>query len=131
MKSSTRALERIRAVVVAFALTISAFVGSTLCSMIFLFPLFAMGYGFESTLVTVISFIVTPIGFLLVGYLFVRRYGIIINTSELTRQSIVYTVGGVVAALVVAAGTSYAVTILDLQPDAVLEEFAVTNPPSC
>jgi|AntDeeMinimDraft_4_1070355.scaffolds.fasta_scaffold04310_1 hypothetical protein len=94
--SSTQLSNRIRTVAVAFSLTVSAFLVGILCSMVALFPMFAMGYEFNSTPVTIVSAVTVPIGSLLVGYLFVRRYGVTINVSQLSRQSGLYIVTGVV-----------------------------------
>lgn len=118
----------LRAILVAFGLTVAAFVGSAVVSIPFLVPMLLSGYAVDSTPVLVVGMIATQLGFLAVGFLYVRRTDVRIPVSWPARSSLLFTVGGVVAALVVAIGLLTLVGILGLQPDSALEETAALDP---
>lgn len=125
---SSRSPNRIRAVAVAIGLTVAAFVGTFIAGVVFFIPVFALGYELEGTPVLAGALIVGQLGFLAVGYLYVRKRPVRMPLSRPSRRSLGYVVAGTVGALAVALGLLTVTAATDLQPESALEETAASDP---
>lgn len=125
---SSRRVRPGRAVAVAFALTVGAFLATIVVGIVFLTPMLVLGYEVDDTPVLVVGTVATQLAFLAVGLLYVRRYGLEITFSAPTLRSFGYVAGGTVVALVAAMGLLSLAGVLDLQPESALEETAAIDP---
>jgi membrane protease YdiL (CAAX protease family) len=119
---------KVRAAAVAVGLLISALIFSTITGVIALIPVFMLELDFMSAPVVSGLLIAGQLGFLVVAYLYARRYDLRVPIALPTRSDLGYTVGGVIAALVVATAVTSALDQIGLLPESVFEDLAVADP---
>lgn len=112
----------------AVALVVAAFVVANIVGVMFLVPLFVLGYDFATTLVVLGATAVGQLTFLLVGYGYVRARDVPVQFSVPSLATLPVVVGGVVAALLVAIVVSLVLAALDLVPGSVVTEVATADP---
>lgn len=112
----------LRTVLEVIGLTLVAFVVSLLVGITFIVPLFALGYDIETTPVLVGTTVASQLGFLAVGYGYVRYRRVTVPIAVPSRRDLGYIVGGCILALVAAVGLSYVLAVLDLVPESVIED---------
>lgn len=118
----------LRASIEALGVTAIAVVVSVVAGVAFIVPTIALGYDVGTTWVLVGATAAGQVGFLAVGYGFVRRRGVAVGLALPSRRDLLYVAGGVLAALVAAAALSSVLVALDLVPDSVIGEAAATDP---
>ncbi len=110
------------------ALTVVAFVIAILAGIVFIVPMIVLGYGIETTLVLVGGTAAGQLGFLAVALGYLRFRDVPIRIAVPTRSDLGYIIGGTVIALAVALGLSYLLSVLEVLPDAVIEDIALVDP---
>jgi len=129
MDSETTASTRpIRLVLETVVLVALAFAVANLVGVMFLVPLFVLGYDLTTTLVVLAGTAVGQIVFLAVGYGYVRTRGVSVPIRVPSLATLPIVVGGVVAALAVAVGVSFVLAAFDLVPGSVVGEVAMADP---
>lgn len=109
-------------------LLVTAFVVSLLAGVAFIVPLFALGYGVETSLVVLGSTAVGQAAFLLVAYAYVRVRDVRVPVAVPSGPDLLAVGGGTLLAIVVATGLSVVLTVLDLVPGSVIGEIAAADP---
>lgn len=112
----------------ALALTVLAVVISTLAGVVFLVPTIALGYDVRTTWVLVGATAAGQLGFLAVGYAFVRRRDVAVPVDVPSWRELLYVGGGIVTALLAAVALSSVLVALELVPDSVIGEVAARDP---
>lgn len=116
------------AVVEAVVLTVVALVVAVLAGVVFIVPAVVLGYGIETTFVLVGATAAGQVGFLVVGYVYVRYRDVTVPVEKPSRSDAQHIVVGTVGALVLAVALSYILFLLDLVPDSVIGDVAETDP---
>jgi len=116
------------AVLEASALTGVAVVVALLVGIVFVVQLVVLGYRTGTSTVIVGATALGQVGFLLVGYGYIRYRDITVPVRKPSMSDLLYVAGGTVAALVAAAALSYVLFVLDLVPDSVIGEIAMVDP---
>ncbi|QLC35028.1 CPBP family intramembrane metalloprotease (plasmid) [Halarchaeum sp. CBA1220] len=117
-----------RAVAEAVGLTLAALLVSLLVGVVFLVPLFVLGYDVQSTGVLLASTAAGQLGFLAVGYGYVRRRGVPVRLAAPSRRDALVAAGGVVAAVALAVALSALLSALDLVPGSVVGDVGARDP---
>lgn len=125
MPSSTHP---IRAAAVAVLLTGAALIASLLIGVLVLLPAIFLGMDVFSLPVIVAAFITGQLGFFGVGFWYARRYNLRVHILIPTQQALVYTLGSVIIALIIAPGAGFILQELGVLPESVIEDVATTNP---
>jgi uncharacterized protein len=119
---------RVRAAGVGFGLTLTALLLSTVFGFLVAVPIFVVGFDVESPVVLLSLLAGGQLGFFAAGYLYARRYGVAISLAKPKRHELQYAGLGIVAALLFATGAGLLLSLLGLEPNAVLEEIVSQNP---
>ena len=118
----------LRAGAVATGLTVTAIVASFVVGFGAIIPAILLGYAVDALPVLVAGLIAGQLGFLAVGYLYVRWRDFSIPLSRPSRRGVGIIVGGTVLALAVAMGMSLLIQFLGVLPESVIEETATLHP---
>ncbi len=117
-----------RAVAVAVGLALAALVASLVGGVVLALPLVVFGADVGSVPVLLALTVVGQLGFLLIGYLYVRRTGLPVRMAIPDRRDVGYLVGGVVVALALAVTLSLVLAVLDLLPGSVIADTGMADP---
>lgn len=112
----------------SISLTIAAFIVSLVAGVAFIVPMFVLGYDLEATAVLLGATAVGQVAFLVVGYAYVRVRDVPVPVDVPSRSDVLAVLGGTTVALVLATGLSALLLVLDLLPESVIGEIAVSDP---
>lgn len=117
-----------RTILGVIALVILAFVIAVAAGIVFLVPMFVLGYDIDSTPVLVGSTAAGQLGFFAVAYGYARYRDVTVSIEIPSRRDLGYVGVGTIVALFVAIGLSYVLSVLDLVPGSVIEDVGVRDP---
>ena len=119
---------RVRAVLVAFGLLLTGLVASLAVGIVFTVPLLLSGTDIQRPGPFLLLTAVGQGAFLVVGFVYVRRYGDV-TVRRPSRRDLRYIGGGLLAALVAAIGLSVVVSVLGIGPEGSVFEGPITATP--
>ncbi|WP_224269938.1 CPBP family intramembrane glutamic endopeptidase [Haloprofundus salinisoli] len=126
-RSSTRG--RVVALLVAVGLLVASFVVGTIASAAVIVPLLFLGLGVTSAAVLVLGTIPQQLAFAGIGALYARRRLASLPIRRPDSEELRFVVGATIAAVALASGLSYALTLTDLEPvESVIGEVAQLEP---
>lgn len=110
------------------ALTVGIFLVSLVAGVVFIVPLFALGYDVQTTPVLVAATAVGQLAMFALGYGYRRYRTVPVPVSVPSLSQVGYALGGVVVAVLVAIGASILLTTLGLLPQSVIGDAATADP---
>ncbi len=117
-----------RLILEVIGLTILALGIVLFISLLFLISLYMLGFDIESISALIGGTIVGQIGFLILGYSYIRFRDITVPIDIPSKSDLKYIIGSTILALITAIGLQTVLAVLDLLPESPIEEIALENP---
>lgn len=118
----------VRTLLEVVGLLVGALIVSILVGVVFVVPMLALGFDLETTPFVLGLTAVGQVAILVIGATFIQYRAIPVSITAPTRSDAVRIVIGVGAALLVAVVLSTILTVFDLLPTSVIDDYATSDP---